>query len=65
MNEPKRHGRDSISITRSKLSDDGKTLQLAIADFKPVMQEAIKFKLKARDGTPIAQEIQHTVHALP
>jgi len=63
--EPKKHGRDPISITSSKLSNDGKTLQLAIADFKPVMQEAIKFKLKARDGTPIAQEIQHTVHALP
>lgn len=65
VTEPKKHGRDPISITSSKLSDDGKTLQLAIADFKPVMQEAIKFKLKARDGTPIAQEIQHTVHAIP
>ena len=63
--DPKKHGRDPITITKSELSGDGKTLKLAIADFKPVMQEAIKFKLKAQDGTTIAQEIQHTVHAVP
>jgi hypothetical protein len=63
--DPKKRGRDSITITKSELSGDGKTLKLAIADFKPVMQEGIKFKLKAQDGTTIAQEIQHTVHAVP
>ena len=29
------------------------------------MSEAIKFNLKAADGTPSAQEIQHTIHAIP
>ena len=52
-------------IKSSKLSEDGKTLTLEIADLKPVMQQSLKFNLKAADGTPIAQEIQHTIHAIP
>ena len=31
----------------------------------PAMQQAIKWDLKAQDGTPIAQETQHTVHVVP
>ena len=58
-------GRDPISITGTKLSADGKTLTVSVADMQPVMQQTIKFNLKAKDGTPIAQEIQHTIHALP
>jgi hypothetical protein len=62
---PKKQGRDPLNITGTKLSKDGKTLMLAIADLQPVMQESIKFNLKAKDGTPISQEIQHTIHAVP
>jgi hypothetical protein len=29
------------------------------------MQQTVKFNLKAADGTPIAQEVMHTVHAIP
>ena len=63
--EPTKHGRDSINITGTKLSPDGKTLTLEIEDLKPVMQQSIKFNLTAADGTPIAQEIQHTINAIP
>jgi len=63
--DPKKRGRDNLDITSAKLSPDGKTLTLEIADFKPVMQQTIKFNLKAADGTDIAQEIMHTVHAIP
>jgi glucose/arabinose dehydrogenase len=62
--KPKR-GRDSINITGTELSADGKTVTVMIADFKPVMQESLKWNLKAADGTPITQEIQHTIHAIP
>jgi hypothetical protein len=58
-------GRDPLTITSAQLSPDGKTVTVAIADFKPVMQESLKWNLKAADGTRIAQEIQHTIHALP
>ena len=63
--DPKKKGRDLLNITGTTLSEDGKTLTVAIADLQPVMQQAIKFNLKAKDGTPISQEIQHTIHALP
>ncbi len=62
--KPKR-GRDVINITGTKLSADGKTVSVEIADFQPVMSETIKFNLKAADGTPVAQEVLHTVHAIP
>ena len=62
--KPKR-GRDNLSIESAELSTDGKTVTLAIADFQPVMSETIKFNLKAADGTAVAQEILHTVHAVP
>lgn len=60
-----RRGRDPLTITGTKLSADGKTVTVQIADFKPVMQESLKWNLKAADGTPVAQELQHTIHALP
>lgn len=58
-------GRDNVSIESAQLSSDGKTVTLAIADFQPVMSETIKFNLKGADGTPVAQEILHTIHAIP
>ncbi len=62
--KPKR-GRDNLNITATKLSNDGKTVTVEISDFKPVMSETIKFNLTAADGTPVAQELMHTIHALP
>ncbi len=62
--KPKK-GRDVINITGTKLSADGKTVTVAIADFQPVMQQTIRWNLKAADGTPVAQEVMHTIHALP
>ena len=65
-------GKDNIAtlaagtnITGTRLSQDGRTLTVEIADLKPVMQQSLKFVLKAADGTPLAQEIQHTIHAIP
>jgi len=62
--KPKK-GRDVINITGTKLSADGKTVTVEIADFQPVMQQTIRWNLKAADGTPVAQEVMHTIHALP
>jgi hypothetical protein len=62
--KPKR-GRDNISIESVKLSSNGKTATVKIADFQPVMSETIKFNIKAADGTPISQEVLHTVHVVP
>lgn len=65
VSDPAKKGRDDLSITGTRLSADGRTLTVEIADLKPVMQQSLKFNLTAADGTPIAQEIQHTIHAIP
>jgi hypothetical protein len=58
-------GRDTLSITGATLSSDGKSVKVQIADFKPAMSEIIRFNLTAADGTPVAQEVLHTIHAIP
>jgi hypothetical protein len=58
-------GRDTLDITGAQLSNDRRTVTVQIADFKPVMSETIRFNLKAADGSPVAQEILHTVHVIP
>jgi hypothetical protein len=63
--DPKKNGRDELPIQAVKLSRDGRTVTLQIADLKPVMQQSISFDIKAKDGTPINQTIQHTIHVLP
>jgi hypothetical protein len=63
--DSKKKSRDSLNITGTRLSRDGKTVTIEIADFKPVMQQSVKFNLKAADGTPIAQEVMHTIHQIP
>ena len=60
-----RKGRDTLNIEGAQLSQDGKTVTIQIADFRPVMSETIQFNLKAADGTPVAQEVLHTVHTIP
>jgi hypothetical protein len=65
VKDPSKKGRETINITGAKLSADGKTVSLTIEDVRPVMQQAIKWDLKAQDGTPVAQETQHTIHVVP
>jgi hypothetical protein len=65
VKDAKKKGRENINITAAKLSADGKTVRLAIEDARPAMQQAIKWDLKAQDGTKVAQEIQQTIHEIP
>ena len=63
--DPKKRARDIIDITSANLSNDGLQVTLKIADLRPVMQQTLKFNLKAADGTAISQEIMHTIHEIP
>ena len=60
-----KRGHDKVEITGAKLSADGRIVTLAIADLRPVNQMLLKYKLKAKDGTPVAQTIMHTIHRVP
>lgn len=65
VSNPEKKGREPIDITSAKLSDDGRTVTLKIADLKLANNQSLKWDLKAKDGTPIAQDIQHTIHEIP
>ena len=65
VSDPQKKQRDELPIQSAKLSADGKTVTLEIADLKPVMGQSINFNLKAKDGTEINQVIQHTINAIP
>lgn len=65
VSDPAKKGREGLNITGARLGNDGKTVTLTIEDIKPVMQQSIKWDVKAADGTKIAQEIQQTVHEVP
>ena len=43
---------------------DARSVFLEIPGIKPVMQMAIKFGLKAADGTELRSEVINTIHAL-
>jgi len=62
---PGRQGKDNVDVKSAKLGADGKTVELELVDLKPVMQQRILFRIKARDGTPLEQEIQETINVIP
>ncbi len=65
VGNPDKKGRESIDITAAKLSADGMSVTLTIADLKLANQQSLKWDIKAKDGTPIAQDIQQTIHEIP
>jgi hypothetical protein len=62
---PDRRGRETLRISKARLSADGRTVTLEIPDLKPVDQLLIKFNIEAHDGTRIRQETLQTIHAIP
>lgn len=63
---PKKKGdvHDPMTVTSSKLADDGKTVLLEISNMRPVMQMKVSYKLKTADGTDIKSDIHSTIHNL-
>jgi hypothetical protein len=60
-----RQGHDPVAIESVSLSADRKSVLLKVPDLKPVMQMQIQFRIKAEDGTQIAQTIYNTVNSVP
>jgi hypothetical protein len=56
--------RDPLKVTSSKLSDDGRTVFLAIEGMQPVNQMKITWDLDSRDGRAMRGELHNTIHAL-
>lgn len=56
--------RDSLKVTSSKLSSDGRTVFLAIEGMRPVHQMKITWDLDSKDGRPMRGELHNTIHNL-
>ena len=65
VKDPEKKGRETVTVKSAKLGADGRSVEIELEDFRPVNQIEIKFQLKAKDGTPIEQEFQCTVNAIP
>jgi hypothetical protein len=56
--------RDSLKVTSSKLSSDGRTVFLAIEGMRPVHQMKITWDLDTKDGRPMRGELHNSIHNL-
>ncbi|HWE03484.1 MAG TPA: DUF6797 domain-containing protein [Tepidisphaeraceae bacterium] len=65
VSDPKKNGHDQLDVKSVKLSSDGKTVFLEVADLQPVMQMLIRGNgIETADGTPITVEIANTINAV-
>ena len=65
VSNPTKKGHDAVEVKAARLSADGKTLELELADVIPVMQQRVKLSVKAKDGADVSQEVWHTIHKVP
>ena len=49
----------------ARVSDDGYSVFLELSDVIPVMQQRIKLRVKARNGSSIEQDVYQTIHRVP
>lgn len=62
---PRKQGRDTVTIKSVKLSSNRKTVFLEIPEIRPVMQMEIRFRLKAADGAAVEHAIYNTINRMP
>jgi len=63
--DPKKQGRDAVEIKAARVSSDGTRVTLEIPGIRPVMQMSIRFRVRAADGSKVAEEIHSTIHKVP
>ena len=54
----------SLNVRDAKLSADGKTLMLDVADLRPTWCMEITYELRSADGKPVIGVIHNTIHEL-
>jgi glucose/arabinose dehydrogenase len=64
VENPKKQGYDTVEVTAARVSADGKTVFLEIPEVAPVLQQQIKINVKSADGSPVREDVYHTIHAL-
>jgi hypothetical protein len=65
LSDPEQVGHDPATVTGVTLSPDRKSVTIAIADLKQVMQQSIKYKIATADGGTISGQLFHTINVVP
>jgi putative heme-binding domain-containing protein len=60
----KHYDEKPVAVTGAKLSPDGKTVTLELAEQKPTWSMEIKYTLKGLDGKPFEGVIHNTIHGV-
>jgi hypothetical protein len=53
-----------VKVESAKVSKDGRTVELKLADMRPVMQLQVQYNLEDGEGKAMKGEVQGTVHAV-
>jgi cytochrome c2 len=61
---PEELGHDLLDITGVRLSVDRKSVFLAVAGLRPVMQSELTMRIKTQGGAQIPEKIYHTINAV-
>jgi hypothetical protein len=64
VSDPTQKRRDKLEVKSARVSSDGKTVFLEIADMKPADQIRIRYSIDDAEGSPLAQEIYATAYKL-
>lgn len=65
VSDPADQGRDAVEVKSAKLSRDGRTVSLELADHQPSMQLMTQCNLESADGISIEIEIYSTINHVP
>jgi len=57
-------GQEPMAVSAARVSKDGRTVELDLADMRPAMQMQIQYNLEDANGGRVRGEIQSTVHVL-
>ena len=60
----KHHDEKPLRVTSARLSDDGKTVSLAIPAIGPTMSMQIAYEVRSAGGTVVEGKIHNTIHNL-
>jgi hypothetical protein len=63
--DPSKPGHDDVAVASARLSDDGRTVFLAIPGIRPVMQMGVRYDLDTKGGQAIKDTVYLTVNRVP
>jgi hypothetical protein len=61
VKNPEKKGRDSMTVTRVDVSDDGRSVFLHVPELAPVMQMRLVYNMEAADGALVRGELPFTI----